>query len=777
MEKLRNRKSGSTHSKPEWKIILENLVYQDHAILFSICRRMIIYLDRIKAPGISAVIEKLNPSAEHRKRVQNYGQNWPKPKGSPFNAHEIIDDVFEIADSNISDTEISDLLRNWIHQEHQSVLSRTLERRHAPLTDVIEAVKKYLKLFNAEKVMSRGEITGLRVGLLYRFLSENLRYINIAKDYIPISAMDKILDRVIGPARGNGKLGGKSAGLILAREIIFSKRKTNRLLQDVTTPKSRFLTSDGLLEFIHYNALEEFVFTKYQNVEEIEQSFPFIEYIFKSSHFPPESIYAFSKILDDLEGKPIIVRSSSLLEDSFEASFSGKYKSLFLSNSGSKSERLAQLMNAIAEVYASSFAPDPIEYRREKGMLDFREEMGILIQQVVGNQIGKYYLPSFAGVAFTYNEFRWSSRIKREDGIMRIVAGLGTRAVDRTIDDYPALISPGQPGLRVNQTTKDAIRYSQQYVDVIDLETNSFETVRFEDIVAESKGNFPGLDMIVSFNRGGTFVEPVSMMSDFLKEDMVITFNSLASKTDLIDQIKEVIRVLTESYGCPVDVEFASNGNKLYLLQCRPQSSIDNDHDVTIPVNIPEDRIIFTENHFVNNGIVEGIEYVVYVCPVGYSALTTEEEMKMVGKIVNRLNQVLPRRKFILIGPGRWGSKGDIKLGVSVGYSDINNTAMLIEEAFEKDNYVPELSFGTHFFQDLVEADIKYLPLYPGSDATFFREEFFATGTQPLRDILNEFDEFADVVRVIKISDHVMGGTLSVFMDGESRRAVAFIKG
>ncbi len=720
MEKMRNRKSRNDQPKPEWKIILDNLVYQDQSILFSICRRMIIYLDRIEAPGISAILEKLNPSTNHRKKVQNYGQNWPKPKGSPFNANEIIGDVFEIANSNISDNEISRLLRNWIHQEHQSVLSRTLEKRNAPLTDVIEAVKKYLRLFNAEKVMSKGEIIGLRVGLIYRFLSENLRYINIAKKYIPISGMDKILDRVIGPARGNGKLGGKSAGLILAREIIFSERETNPLLRNVTTPKSRFLTSDGLLEFIHYNALEEFVFTKYQDAEEIKQTFPFIEYIFKSSHFPPESIYAFIKILDDLEGKPIIVRSSSLLEDSFEAAFSGKYKSLFLSNSGSKSERLAQLMNAISEVYASSFAPDPIEYRREKGMIDFREEMGILIQQVVGSKIGKYYLPSFAGVAFTNNEFRWSSRIRRQDGIMRVVAGLGTRAVDRTIDDYPTLISPGQPDLRVNQTTKDAIRYSQQYVDVINLETNSFETVRFEEIVTESKGEFPGLDKIVSFNRGGTFVEPIGMLADFLKEDLVITFNSLVAKTNIIDQVKEVISILTNAYGCPVDVEFASDAERLYLLQCRPQSSVNNEHNVTIPPNIPEDRIIFTENHFVNNGIVEGIEYVVYISPAGYSALKTEDDMKAIGRIVNKLNRKLPKRKFILIGPGRWGSKGDIKLGVPVGYSDINNTAMLLEEAFERDNYIPELSFGTHFFQDLVEADIKYLPLYPGSDDTFF---------------------------------------------------------
>ena len=122
-----------------------------------------------------------------------------------------------------------------------------------------------------------------------------------------------------------------------------------------------------------------------------------------------------------------------LLEDSFGAAFAGKYKSLFIANQGSKKERLAELIDAIAEVYASTFGPDPIEYRREQGLLDYHEEMGILIQEVVGKKVGDYFFPAFAGVALSNNEFRWSNRIKLEDGLVRMVPGLGTRAVDRVV--------------------------------------------------------------------------------------------------------------------------------------------------------------------------------------------------------------------------------------------------------------------------------------------------------------------------------------------------------
>jgi len=667
-------------------------------------------------------------------------------------------------------------LKLWIVQENLSFSSNLLERRHAPLEDITEALKKYIDLTKNNPVLSFNERVGISVALVQRLLSDNLNYINVAKRYLNVEIFGQLINKIVGPADGNGKLGGKSAGLILAYQILQHKKKSNLLLDDVQTPKSWFITSDSIFEFIHYNALEEFVFTKYLNPEEIQLEYAFIQYIFKNSPFPQEMLVGFKRILEELDTKPLIIRSSSLLEDSFEASFSGKYKSLFISNIGTKEERLTSLVNAVAEVYASTFGPDPIVYRKERGLLDFREEMGILIQEVVGTRIGKFYLPSYAGVAFSNNEFSWSPRIKREDGIIRLVAGLGTRAVDRTMNDYPTLIAPGKPSIKVNTAFSDRIKYSQQFVDVINLETNKFETIEFKQLLKDCKGNFPGIEHIVSFDRQGTLVDPISAFTDFVKEDTVVTFNGLTERTQFIIKIKETLKYLQNALQRPVDIEFASDGKILYLLQCRPQSRFSNENKIVIPFDIPEESKIFTANRYVSNGLVENVEYVVYVDPLEYGKLQTSEEMQEVGKTINKLNRLLPDRSFILIGPGRWGSKGDIKLGVPVIYSDINNTAMLIEVAKENEGYEPELSFGTHFFQDLVEANIKYLPLYPDKKGVLFNENFFNNSPNFLTEMLKNCDELAKVVKVINLNEPAKNATLSIYMDGENSQAVAFIK-
>lgn len=760
--------------KPEWKIILENIVSLEPTKLYRICRKMIISLQRMKVPEIQLLLEELNPTSISEEMEMDIGPNWPKPKGRPFKPGDIIFKLFDIADNYLSDEQLADLLKQWIIQENLDFISSLLERRHAPLNEIIDSVKKFLDMTKSSPVLSFYERVGLSVSLIQRLLADNLDFINIAKRYLNIEFFGNLIDKIVGPANGNGRLGGKSAGLILAYQILLQNKKSNSILENVKTPKSWFITSDTITDFIHFNALEEFVYTKYMNPEEIKLEYQFLEYIFKNAPFPAEMINHFVKILEDLNGKPIIIRSSSLLEDSFEAAFSGKYKSLFISNIGTKEERLTSLLNAVAEVYSSTFGPDPIVYRRERGLIDFREEMGVLIQEVVGTKVGKYYLPSYAGVAFSNNEFSWSPRISRQDGVIRLVTGLGTRAVDRTMNDYPTLISPGKPNIKVNASFQDRIKYSQQFVDVINLETNKFETIEFSSLINECKGNFPAIEHIVSFNRHGTLVDPISAYSDFTKEDLIVTFNGLTERTNFVTQIKEILKYLQSSFNKPVDIEFASDGKTLYLLQCRPQSRYMKEETVHIPSDIPSDSIIFTANQFVSNGLVKNLEYIVYVDPIAYSNLKTIEDMNEVGRIISLLNRILPQRKFILIGPGRWGSKGDIKLGVPVIYSDINNTGMLIEVAKQNEGYEPELSFGTHFFQDLVEANIKYLPLYPDKKGVIFNDSFFRNSENKLCDYVRGVGRFTDVLKVINLSTKDKKATLSVYMDGESSKAVAF---
>ena len=183
----------------------------------------------------------------------------------------------------------------------------------------------------------------------------------------------------------------------------------------------------------------------------------------------------------------------------------------------------------------------------------------------------------------------------------------------------------------------------------------------------------------------------------------------------MTDELIASLMELQEKLHNPVDIEFACDGEDFYLLQCRSQSYGDEMIPAEIPVNIPEDKVLFTANRFISNGTIANISHIVFIDPEQYVKISSKKEMLEVGRIVGRINKILPKRKFILIGPGRWGSRGDIKLGVSVTYSDISNTAALIEVAQKRGDYIPDLSFGTHFFQDLVESSIEIYKLKQGA--------------------------------------------------------------
>lgn len=395
-----------------------------------------------------------------------------------------------------------------------------------------------------------------------------------------------------------------------------------------------------------------------------------------------------------------------------------------------------------------------------------------MIQEVVGTRVGRWFLPAFSGVAFSRSEFRWSARIRREDGLVRLVPGLGTRAVDRVKDDYPVLLAPGQPGLRVNVTPDEIVRYAPKKADVIDLETGAFETVPVQELLRASNGSYPLAAQIVSMLEDGHLRRPVGTHVDFGRGTPVVTFEGLAAATPFMRRIKDVLQTLEGAMGTPVDIEFASDGASLYLLQCRPQSSASDARPAPIPRNISRDRILFTAKRFVSNGRLPDITHVVYVDPAAYDELANMEQLRAVGRVVGKLNRILPKRQFALMGPGRWGSRGDIKLGVNVTYADINNTALLVEIARKKGNYLPDLSFGTHFFQDLVEASIRYLPLYPGDPGTHFDEEFLLRAENMLPTLLPEHAGLAGVVRVIDVPRATDGQVLRVLLNGDLDEAV-----
>ncbi len=700
--------------------------------------------------------------------------NRPLAKSSVEQLRNFTDAAFCIASAHLREDEMISMVQKWIKDDKANFLLEALESPASTIADLAEAMQRYRAIGVDESELSKALQTALRTSLMRRFFTDELEAVNHAKECVAVGDFCDVTLRVIAPPAGRGKLGGKSSGLFLGAHLVRRSLPASDLLADIRTPKTWYMTSDGLMHFIRHNQLEEVYNRKYLEIDQIRREYPHIVQLFKNSHFPPELSKGFSMALDDFEDRPLIVRSSSLLEDRMGSAFSGKYKSLFLANQGKKKDRLAALADAVAEVYASIFGPDPIAYRAERNLLDMQEEMGVMIQEVVGSRVGGYFLPTYAGVAFSNNEFRWSPRIKRTDGLVRLVMGLGTRAVDRVGDDYPILVAPGQPGLRVNSSFEEMLRYSPRRADVINLGTGAFETVDIDAFLRECGAGLPGVEDLVSLAGEGSLRRPTGR-PDFESGDWVVTCDGLINRGPFMPRMKALLDLLRGRLGVPVDIEFASNGRDFYLLQCRPQNSGPDSAPSIIPSDVPASRILFSANRFVSNGMVPAITHIVYVVPEGYAHLADYDDLKEVGRIVGRLNKALPRKGFILMGPGRWGSRGDIKLGVSVTYSDISNTSALIEIARRKGDYQPDLSFGTHFFQDLVEGAIRYLPLYPDEPGQTFNEALLLEAPNALARFLPDCARYSDVIRVVDLA--AMGQSLSLVMNGDEDRALAFLAG
>ncbi len=768
------RQDLSSDKSDEWQVALNFLKQTDKNLYMSISRRMLNHLTWAGIDEAEQLLMSVDAGIQWKEGDISDDENRPHERRIvAFNDH-ICDETFLIASKHLSKEQILSNIQKWIQEDRLGFLVQATSK-NSPLGEVIDAVRRYYHIAHEGIELPPASKRGVQASLIRRFLMDHPGFINLAKDYIDIGDFHEIVDNIVFTPESRGRLGGKSAGLFFANQIIKKSRVPGDDLGDIKIPKTWYIASDVLFSFLSNNKLTDVIEQKYKDINQIRIEYPHIIQTFKTCSFPTEIVQSLSMILDDFKNSPLIVRSSSLLEDSAGASFSGKYKSLFLANQGNKQIRLEALMDAIAEVYASLFGPDPIEYRAERGLLDFSEEMGIMIQEVVGTKVGDYYIPTFAGVAFSRNEFRWSPRIKYDDGLLRLVPGLGTRAVDRLGNDYPVLIAPGQIGLRVNVALDEVIRYSPKQVDVINLKSNTFDTIGIDELLKKCGEHLPQVDKIVSIYDGHHIRKPLGKHIDFEKDNLVVTFEGLIADTRFVKKIRNLLRLLEEKLRTPVDIEFASDGKDFYLLQCRAQSYSKGHAPASIPEDIKKDKIVFSGSRYISNGVVPDASHVVYVSPQSYDELTDQSSLLAVGRVVGSLNKLLPRRRFILMGPGRWGSRGDIKLGVRVTYSDINNTAAIIEIARKKGNYVPDLSFGTHFFQDLIESEIYYLPLYPDDKGTIFNERFFEDSENILPDILPEFSSLSHTIKVIDVTKEAKNQVLRILMNAEVGKALGFL--
>ena len=624
----------------------------------------------------------------------------------------------------------------------------------------------YESLPEEERLRVEHHLQEIKVVLIKAMISDHLEYVGIAREWLSIEDLKAIRHRRIG----RGKIGGKAAGIELARAIL-TQSADSEILKRINFPKSWFLAADVFYRFNQFNDLFDYANQKYKSEEEVREEYPAIRQSYQAGRFPEEFVDPLREILDELGNTPVIVRSSSLLEDSFGFSFAGKYESIFCGNQGTPKENLGALLQAVAAVYSGVYNPDVLLYRRSKGLVDYDERMAVLIQEVRGRQVNGFFLPDAAGVAFSQNQYRWSPMIDREAGFLRLVWGLGTRAVDQVGADYPRLVALSHPELRPDRDPDRIRKYSQHFVDLIDYETNGMRTVPVNDVL---NGRTPNLRWIGQRLRGGVLQDyvtaPLSMQSD----ETIITFSGLLSRSDFAQDMKHVLGTLEAAYRRPVDVEFLAllghgpQDRELYLLQCRPQSQLEQEN-VELPTSVPEDRLLFASRRLVPDGRVSGIRYLIYVSPAGYAGDISDADRAELARMIGRLNAHLAEDPFILMGPGRWGTQNP-RLGIPVGYGDIYNAKALVELA--ADDQAPEPSYGTHFFQDLVEAGIYPLAVALGSEKDEFNRAFFEGSENVLANLLPDETKWDALVRVIELPEHQRA---ELVMNGEASKAIAYL--
>lgn len=650
----------------------------------------------------------------------------------------------------------------------------TFNPEQAPQELIFEHAWSILRLPPSERAKYEHHLEESRVVLIRNMISDQLPYVNIAKRWFTIPDLADIRKHKIGA----GRIGGKSAGMLLAYRILTSELP-EEIQSSLRKPEYYFIASNEMYSFFAMNDLEHWNDQKYKDEDQMRADYPQIIQEFLSGEFPSDIREKLEAILLDVGKKPLIVRSSSLLEDSFGTSFAGKYESIFVPNQGDEKENLKSLLDAIACVYASTLNPDALLYRRAKGLQDYDERMAILIMVVEGRLFNRYYLPDASGVAFSRNLYRWAPQIKREDGFVRLVWGLGTRAVDRVGNDYPRLIALSHPLLRPTPDHRTIERCSQQYVDLINLQKNEFQTLPIHSVL---DADYPPLRFIAQVSDEGYFSSLRSRLMEENRDKLVLTFEDLLRSSKFPQYMKKILNTLERCYQYPVDLEFTvsiddnqsvSPALQFTLLQCRPQSQLAEGKEVEIPGHLPERDIILQTRFMVPQGMIDNIEYVVFVPPAAYFGLNMNKRFK-IARLIGKLNQVLHDKQFILVGPGRWGSTNS-DLGIPIAYSDIFNTRALVELSGVGIGPAPEPSLGTHFFQDLLEAQIYPLAVMVDDPLSVLQPSFFYQSPNQLTDFITVDDSEKELIRVISVNDYRRGHLMRLVMDEERSTALGYL--
>ncbi|MBP7401095.1 MAG: pyruvate kinase [Clostridia bacterium] len=550
---------------------------------------------------------------------------------------------------------------------------------------------------------------GWRRRLIRMLFGPESRIGGLAERFLSLPDLIGIQRREIG----TGPIGGKAAGMLLARAILAADPSFDWSVR-LERHDSFFVGSDVYYTYLVHN--DCFRLRLRQNTD--EGYFALADELrtrLEHGYFPSSLRDRFLSMLEYFGNSPIIVRSSSLLEDQFGNAFAGKYESVFCPNQGSPEERYRRFEDAVRRVYASTMNPDALAYRHKRGLQGKDEQMALLVQRVSGDRHGPLFFPLVAGMGNSSNLYVWDNRIDGSAGMTRLVFGLGTRSVDRVAGDYPRIVALDRPAL-FPASGRDRARFSQHEADVLDLESNTLRPMPVRDVLRLA----PGIDVDLIGEEDREAAEAARTYR--LPPESVpwiLTFARLLTGTDFADLLRRMMKRIESVYEYPVDIEYAANPGpdgllRVNLLQCRPLQTRSIGPAVQMPAPGEGLHTLFSiGSGFMGGNVALRLDVLVLVRPETYTALP-ERDRFTVAREIGRINAAVAREGLaaMLLGPGRWGTTTP-SLGVPVRFGEISAMAALGEIAFESAGLMPELSYGSHFFQDLVESGIFYAAIFP----------------------------------------------------------------
>ena len=405
-------------------------------------------------------------------------------------------------------------------------------------------------------------------------MTKDEKMLSKVKEYFTFEDYLTIYDRRVG----TGLVGGKSCGMLLARKII--EKNCPEIYNNIFEPDDSFyIGSDLFYTYIVSNDLWD-LRVKQRTPEGYYKYGMELEESLKNGVFSDEIKKKFIRILDYFGQNPIIVRSSSFLEDGFGNAFAGKYESVFCVNRGTLEERLEAFEEAVKIVYSSTMNISALEYRKLNDLDDADEQMALLVQRVSGSYHEDYFFPTAAGVGFSYSPYSPLPDMDNSKGMLRLVMGLGTKAVDRTKKDYPRIINLDKPEVTLVNDIKEKHRYSQHYLDVIDLKNISLHDIPVDEGLGIIQRYAKKL--LVEHDR-----EAERMFRDRgqRREIVFVNCEGIVKNSEFINVMKEILNTLQNAYDYPVDIEYTvnvgeDNSFNINLLQCRPLQVSVNDEAI-----------------------------------------------------------------------------------------------------------------------------------------------------------------------------------------------------